>query len=150
MWAGFGAYLGALAWAPRLGGRVAWAAIVITVGAFAALPPLLSHDVYSYLDYARLDALHGLDPYVHPPAAVPADPAFAHVAWPDTSSAYGPLFTLASYPLAWLPVGAAVYALKAASAAAILALAILVSRLAPARGVNPLRAAAFVALNPLV
>ncbi len=40
--------------------------------------------------------------------------------------------------------------LKAASAAAVLATAALVARLAPARGLDPLRAAAFVALNPLV
>jgi alpha-1,6-mannosyltransferase len=47
-------------------------------------------------------------------------------------------------------VGVAVYVLKAISAAAVLATAALVARLAPARGVDPLRAAAFVALNPLV
>jgi alpha-1,6-mannosyltransferase len=47
-------------------------------------------------------------------------------------------------------VGVAVYVLKAASAAAVLAIAALVARLAPARGIDPLRAAAFVALNPLV
>jgi alpha-1,6-mannosyltransferase len=150
MWVGFAAYGGALAWAPRLGRRPVWAAIVIAIVAFACLPPLLSHDVYSYVDYARLGALHGLDPYVQPPAAVPADPAFSHVTWPHTTSAYGPLFTLATYPLAALPVGAAAYVLKAISAAAVLALAALVARLAPARGVDPLRAAAFVALNPLV
>jgi Glycosyltransferase family 87 len=129
---------------------VIWSAIVLLVAAFACLPPLLSHDVYSYVDYARLGVLHGLDPYVHPPTAAPADPAFAHVTWAETTSAYGPLFTLATYPLAWLPVGAAVYTLKAISAAAVLATAALVARLAPARGIDPLRAAAFVALNPLV
>jgi alpha-1,6-mannosyltransferase len=150
MWAGFAAYLGALVWAPRLGRRAVWIAIVALVAVFACVPPLLSHDVYSYVDYARLDALHGLDPYVHPPAAAPADPAFVHVTWPDTTSAYGPLFTLATYPLAALPVGAAVYVLKALSAVSVLALAALVARLAPARGVDPLRVAAFVALNPLV
>ena len=135
---------------PRLGRRLVWGAIVVLVAAFACLPPLLSHDVYSYVDYARLGVLHGLDPYVHPPTAAAADPAFAHVTWTETTSAYGPLFTLATYPLAWLPVGAAVYVLKAISAAAVLATAALVARLAPARGVDPLRAAAFVALNPLV
>jgi len=93
---------------------------------------------------------HGLDPYVHSPWAEPADPAFSHVEWTDTASAYGPLFTLASYPLAWLPVGAAVYVLKAVSALAVFATAATVARLAPSRGVDPLRAAAFVALNPLV
>ncbi len=150
MWVGFAAYLGALAWAPGLGKRIVWGAIVALAIAFAAVPPILSHDVYSYVDYARLGALHGLDPYVHPPAAVPADPAFADVTWPDTTSAYGPLFTLATYPLAALPVSVAVYALKAASAISVLAIAAITARLAAARGIDPLRAAAFVGLNPLV
>jgi alpha-1,6-mannosyltransferase len=48
-----------------------------------------------------------------------------------------------------VPVGVAVYILKATSAAAVLATAVLVARLASARGIDPLRAAAFVALNPL-
>jgi hypothetical protein len=150
MWAGFVAYLGVLVWAPRLGRRTIWGAIVVLLILFACLPPLLSHDVYSYVDYARLGVLHGLDPYVHPPSSAPADPAFSHVTWTETTSAYGPLFTLLTYPLAWLPVEAAVYALKAASAAAVLGIAVLVARLAPVRGVDPTRAAAFVALNPLV
>ncbi|HEU4736595.1 MAG TPA: polyprenol phosphomannose-dependent alpha 1,6 mannosyltransferase MptB, partial [Solirubrobacterales bacterium] len=106
--------------------------------------------VYSYVDYARLGVLHGLDPYVHAPESVPADPAFSRVAWTEATSAYGPLFTLATYPLAWLPVDAAVYVLKAVSAAALLATAYLVARLAPARGIDPTRAATFVGLNPLV
>jgi alpha-1,6-mannosyltransferase len=129
---------------------VIWSAIVLLVAAFACLPPLLSHDVYSYIDYARLSVLHSVDPYLRGPAGIPSDPAFAHVTWPHTTSAYGPLFTLATYPLAWVPVGVAVYIFKAISAAAVLATAALVARLAPARGVDPLRAAAFVALNPLV
>jgi alpha-1,6-mannosyltransferase len=150
MWVGFAAYLGVLAWAPALGRRIVWGAVGVAVVGFASVPPLLSHDVYSYIDYARLGVLHGVDPYVRGPAAAPGDPAFAHVTWPHTTSAYGPLFTLATYPLAWLPVSAAAYALKAAAAASVLALAALVAKLAPGRGVDPLRAAAFVALNPLV
>jgi alpha-1,6-mannosyltransferase len=150
MWVGFGAYLAVLVAAPRIGGRVVWGAIVVLVAGFAVAPVLLSHDAYSYLDYARLGVVHGLDPYVHPPLAAPADPAFAHVTWPDTTSAYGPLFTLATYPLAWLPVGLAIAALKAAAALSVLGLALVVSRLAAWRGADPLRAGAFVALNPLV
>jgi hypothetical protein len=150
MWAGFLAYLGVLAWAPRLRRRLVWAAIVALLVVFACLPPLLSHDVYSYVDYARLAVSHGLDPYVDPPSSVPGDAAFAHVDWTETTSAYGPPFTLATYPLAWLPVEAAVYVLKAAGALAVLLTALLVARLAPARGIDPTRAAAFVALNPLV
>lgn len=150
MWVGFVAYIGVLAAAPALGRRVVWAVIGLLVAGFAAGPVLLSHDVYSYVDYARLGVVHGLDPYVSRPSAAPADPAFAKVTWTGARSAYGPLFTLATYPLAWLPVGVAVATLKAAAAASVLALAALLASLAPARGLDPTRAAAFVALNPLV
>jgi len=123
---------------------------VLFVAAFAVGPVLLSHDVYSYVAYARLGVRHGLDPYVHPPAAAAADPAYAEVTWTEATSAYGPLFTLLTYPLAWLPVGVAVAVLKALAALSVLGIAVLTSRLAAWRGADPLRAAAFVALNPLV
>jgi hypothetical protein len=124
--------------------------ILVLLAGFAVAPVLLSHDVYSYVDYARLGVRHGLDPYLQPPLAAPADPAFAQVSWIESTSAYGPLFTLATYPLAWLPVDAAVAVLKAVAALSVLGLAAVVSRLAAWRGVEPLRAAAFVGLNPLV
>lgn len=130
--------------------RLLAGAILVAVAGFAVAPALLSHDVYSYVDYARLGVVHGLDPYTHPPAAAPFDPAYARVTWIDATSAYGPLFTLATYPLAWLPVWMAVAALKTVAALSVLGTAVLVARLAPARGVSPLGAAAFVALNPLV
>ncbi|MGD9735897.1 MAG: polyprenol phosphomannose-dependent alpha 1,6 mannosyltransferase MptB [Solirubrobacterales bacterium] len=150
VWAGFLAYLGVLLAAPRLGGRVVWGLILLFVAAFAASPVLLSHDVWSYVDYARLGVRHGLDPYLAAPDAVPGDAAFAHVTWTEQSSVYGPLFTLATYPLAWLPVDAAVAVLKAVAALSVLGLAAVVARIGAWRGVDPRRAAAFVALNPLV
>jgi hypothetical protein len=136
--------------APRIGGRAIGALIVIAVLAFACAPVLLSHDAFSYVDYARLGVRHGLDPYVNAPDAAPTDPAFAHVTWTETPSAYGPLFTLATYALAWLPIWLAVAVLKALAAASVLGLAWVVARLAAWRGVDPAQAAAFVALNPLV
>ncbi|HET9198076.1 MAG TPA: polyprenol phosphomannose-dependent alpha 1,6 mannosyltransferase MptB [Solirubrobacterales bacterium] len=150
MWAGFAGYLGVLALAPRLGRRIVWGAIALLVTGFAVAPVLLSHDVYSYVAYARLGVQHGLDPYVHPPSAAPADPAYAKVAWTEATSAYGPLFTLASYPLAWLPAGVAVAVLKAVAALSVLGIAATAARIAAWRGADPRRAAAFVALNPLV
>jgi len=150
MWAGFLAYLGVLWAAPLLGVPVVGALIVVAVVAFACAPVLLSHDAFSYVDYARLGVRHGLDPYVSAPEAAPNDPAFAHITWTETPSAYGPLFTLATYPLAWLPVWAAIATLKALAAISVLGLAWVVSRLAAWRGLDEARAAAFVALNPLV
>jgi Glycosyltransferase family 87 len=139
-----------IAAAPKLGRGIVWSLIGLLVAAFALAPVLLSHDVYSYVDYARLGVVHHLDPYVRPPLAATGDPAFAKVTWPETTSAYGPLFTLATYPLAWLSVGAAVAALKLVAALSVLGLAAVSARIAAWRGADPLRAAAFVALNPLV
>jgi alpha-1,6-mannosyltransferase len=150
MWVGFAAYLGFLVAAPRLGRRLVWGAIAFFVAAFVLAPVLLSHDVYSYVDYARLGVRHDLDPYLHPPLAAPGDPVYSDVTWTEATSAYGPFFTLATYPLAWLPVGVAVATLKAVAGLSVLGIAALVSRIAAARGVDPLQAAAFVALNPLV
>jgi hypothetical protein len=150
MWAGFAAYLGVLWRAPRLGRRLVWGLILTLVAAFALVPVLLSHDVYSYVDYARLGVRHGLDPYVYEPDSAPGDAAFAHVTWIDAKNAYGPLFTLLTYPLAWLSVGVAVAALKAVAALSVLGIAAFTARIAAWRGADPLRAAAFVALNPLV
>jgi alpha-1,6-mannosyltransferase len=150
MWLAFVSYLAVLAGARALGSRVVWAAIAIAVIAFTLSPPLLSADVFSYISYGRLGAVHGLNPYQVAPAAVPADPAFAHVGWRDTVSAYGPVFTLITYPIALLGVPAALWSLKAGAGAAVIALAAITARLAARRGADPAMAAAFVALNPLV
>ena len=71
------------------------------------MPGLLSGDIISYALYGRLGGVYGLNPYVSPPSAVPADP---FVAWlgggPDRASLYGPLWTDLSAGLAMLTAGA--------------------------------------------
>jgi alpha-1,6-mannosyltransferase len=119
---------------------------------FALAPPLLSSDVFSYVAYGRLGALHGIDPYARPPMAAHGDPVLVYVAhaWRSVLSAYGPLFTLLTYLLAPLGVAAAVWSLKALAALASLAIVAMVWRLARARDIDPRRAVAIVGLNPLV
>ena len=136
--------------APAIGRRTLLAAAVVLIVAFALSPPLLSQDVFSYIAYARLGVVHGLNPYTHAPIDAVADPSFPHVGWTESASSYGPLFTLATYPLAQLSVPAAMWTLKAVAAASVLALGLLAARLAPARGIDPRRCFAIVALNPLV
>jgi hypothetical protein len=126
------------------------AVIVALIALFALAPPLVSQDVLSYISYARLGAEHGLNPYESVPADVPGDPAFPYVGWRDVTSAYGPLYTLATYPTGLMSVPAALWTHKVTAAISVLALAALVARLARERGVEPSSAAAFVALNPLV
>lgn len=150
LWAAFLAHLCVLVAAPALDRRLIRGAAAVLVIAFALAPPLLSQDVFSYIAYARLGALHGLNPYAHAPIELTADPIFAHVGWTESSSSYGPLFTLATYPVAHLSVPAALWTLKAVAGASVLALALLVAQVAPSRGIEERRGFVMVALNPLV
>ncbi|MGI8633262.1 MAG: polyprenol phosphomannose-dependent alpha 1,6 mannosyltransferase MptB [Solirubrobacterales bacterium] len=145
----FAAYLAVVAGAPALGRRTIRAATTGLLVLFALAPPLLSQDVFSYIAYARL-AVDGLSPYSSVPLDAPGDVVVAYVGWRDTTSAYGPLFSLITFPLGAASVPVALWALKAVAAAAVAGTAALVGRLAAVRGVDPVAAVAFVALNPLV
>ena len=141
-----------LSFARDLGLRwVGWVTGILIV-LFVLAPPLLSLDVYSYISYARLGADHGLNPYEFAPSALPLpDDAASRVAdYRDAVSVYGPVFTLASYPLGLVSVPVALWSLKAIAGMSIAVLAALVARTARVRGVDPVPAVAFVALNPLV
>jgi alpha-1,6-mannosyltransferase len=151
MWVAFAAYLGVVACSEALGRRVVRWAIGCAAVAFALAPPLLSLDVFSYISYARLGAVHGLNPYDFAPVSIPHDLAAARVQdYRDATSVYGPLFTLVTYPLGLVGVAGALWALKALAALSVLGLAAVAARLAAVRGLPPASAAAFVALNPLV
>lgn len=97
----------------RLSLRAIAAAIVAAHVILLLGPPLISQDVFGYVGYARLGALHGLDPYTHLTAEAPADPVFAFLGWPFKHSPYGPLFTLLSYATVPLGVAGALWAFKA-------------------------------------
>lgn len=83
-------------------------------------PPLQLTDVFNYLGYARLGALHGLNPYSHVINAEHWDPVFRFASWHNLPSPYGPLFTALTYPLAFLPLGVAYWIVKVAVVSASL------------------------------
>jgi glycosyl transferase family 87 len=146
----FLAYLGLVALADRIPSRVLWGVVAGAVVLFLLAPPLLSQDVFSYIAYARLGARHGLDPYVVVPAAIPHDAVLPFVGWREAVSAYGPLFTLGTYPLGLLGVPAALWLLKCVAAGSVVGIAVIAARAAKRRGADPSRAAALIALNPVV
>jgi alpha-1,6-mannosyltransferase len=130
---------------PAIAGIVALHLIVL-VG-----PPLTS-DVFSYLDYARLGVLHGINPYAHSPAFLKTDPIYPYVGhlWRHVPSAYGPLFTVASYPAALLGFAGGIFYLKSLAIVSSLAAAGLTAACAHIRGRDPVRAALIVGANPLL
>jgi len=128
-----------------LAGTIVLANAILLLG-----PPLVSQDVFGYLSFARLGALHGLDPYTHVPAEAPTDLAFRFIGWPFQNSPYGPLFTLASYAIAPLGLAGGLWAFKAIAVASSLGAVALIARAARRLGQSGAWAAAFVGLNPVV
>jgi len=114
-------------------------------------PILLSTDVFSYIAYARMGVVHGINPYIHGPIAIKYDPVFPYQgqSWLKTATAYGPLYTLLSYPLAPLGVVGALWGFKLEALLASAATLVLTWRVAARRGLNPTPALLLVGANPL-
>lgn len=150
--AAFAAYLAGLALARRRppGLRaVLVAAFAIQVAPLAG-PLLLSTDAWTYWEYGRIAAVHDGNPYVDTPSEFPVDPAYEHAgaAWRETTSVYGPAFTLLSEVVALVSgssPAAAAWIFKVLAAAGVLACTLLAARLARDRPA----AAALVGWNPL-
>lgn len=160
----WGAYAG-LVWSvfrgARLGQGWTWPLAVPLVLVLAvAMPAVLSTDVFAYLGYGRMAAVHGLNPHLHTQTELVrlGDPTAPYLRWP-IASPYGPLWTMLSIVVVRAaPVGAVlapVIAFKLVAGAALLGTAaaarFLFGRAVP--GPASARSAAvfaLVALNPLL
>jgi hypothetical protein len=128
---------------------VAVLAVAVQVAPLTA-PLLLSTDAWTYWEYGWI-ANDGGNPYTEPPERFPENPAFDYAGadWRDTTSVYGPAFTLASQPVAAAAgdsADVAAWIFKTLAAAAAAGAALLAGLLARARAF----AAAFVGWNPLL
>lgn len=127
--------------------------IVICILALHAIlllsPPFQLTDLFNYLGYARLGGLHHLNPYTHVIAAESHDPVYRFSTWHHLNSPYGPLFTVVSYPVSWLPIPVAYWVLKVAAVLASLGFIALVWRCAQQLGRDPRFVVLFVAANPI-
>ena len=112
-------------------------------------PPMQLTDLFNYLGYARLGALHGFNPYTHVIALEQHDPVFRFTTWHHLHSPYGPLFTAATYllPVGSLPVS--YWLLKSVTVLASLGFLALVWHCARQLGRDPRFALVFVAFNPI-
>lgn len=130
-----------------------WAiALIVVLHAFVFVGPiLLSTDVFSYIAYARMGVQHGLNPYTHGPIAISHDPIYHYVGtdWKKVATAYGPLYTLISYPFGLLGVTGALWGMKVLAMIASAGTLALTWRCARLRGRDPVAATLIVAANPL-
>jgi len=145
-----GSYLVLLLSARVLSPKAIAATIVAAHVVLALGPPLISQDVFGYLGFARLGALHGLDPYSHVPAQAAHDPIYPFVGWPYSHPPYGPLFTLLSYAFVPLGIAGGIWGFKVLAALASLLAIWLTARAAARMGLSARFVAVFVGLNPVL
>jgi hypothetical protein len=128
------------------------AVIAALLALYAAVPPQHGHDVFAYVAYARMGALHGVNPYLHGPGAIPRDRVTGYYdsAWRTLPTKYGPLFTLGSYAVVPLGVLGAAWALKIVTALGAVVLLALVAAAAGRLREDRGSAVRFVGLNPLL
>jgi hypothetical protein len=143
------AYFAALLAWRTLSLRVVWVTILALHLLLLLSAPMQLTDLFNYLGYARLGAVHHLNPYVHTIDAESFDPVFRFTTWDHLRSPYGPLFTAISYPIALLPLPVAYWALKLLAVLASLTLIALLARTARLLGRDPRFVLVFVALNPI-
>jgi alpha-1,6-mannosyltransferase len=106
-------------------------------------------DLFNYLGYARLGALHHLNPYTHVIRQELFDPVYGFSSWHNLRSPYGPLFIALTYPLALVSLPLAYWGVKLATVALSLAFLALIWQIARQLGRDPRLPVAFVALNPV-
>ncbi|HEY7891675.1 MAG TPA: polyprenol phosphomannose-dependent alpha 1,6 mannosyltransferase MptB [Solirubrobacteraceae bacterium] len=114
-------------------------------------PILFSTDVFSYIAYARMGASHGLNPYLHGPFTIHSDPVYKYVGsdWVRVPTAYGPIYTLITYPLGLLGLAGALWGMKLLALAASAGTLWLTWRCAAKRALDPRFALFAVGANPL-
>jgi alpha-1,6-mannosyltransferase len=143
------AYLVVLASVRTLSMRLIVASVIALHVILLMSPPLQLTDTFNYLGYARLGGLHHLNPYNHVIAQELHDPVYRFATWYHLKSPYGPLFTLASYPLSYLPLGVAYWVLKVVTVLFSLGFVALVWKCARLLGRDPRFAVLLVAANPV-
>ncbi|HLH67207.1 MAG TPA: glycosyltransferase family 87 protein [Solirubrobacteraceae bacterium] len=143
------AYAIVLAAIRTLPARVLVAAVVVVHLIVLLSPPMQLTDVFNYLGYARLGALHDLNPYRHVIAQELFDPVSTFATWDNLRSPYGWLFTALTYPLAFVSLPIAYWIIKIATVAVALCFVALVGDCARRLGRDWRHAVAFVALNPI-
>ena len=144
-------YAGLLGLARGISKRWAIALIAVLHAIVFAGPVLLSTDVFSYIAYARMGVEHGINPYLHGPIAIVHDPVYHYVGqdWKHVATAYGPLYTLLSYPFGLLGVTGAIWGMRILALLASIGTLVLTWRCARLREMNPVVAILAVGANPL-
>jgi alpha-1,6-mannosyltransferase len=144
------AYAGLIALSRRVSARVAIALVCALSALVLIAPIMISTDVFSYIAYARM-AAHGVNPYLHGPVSLFSDPIYRYVGgdWLTATTAYGPLYTLISLPIAPLGLIASVWGMKVQALLSVAATLAFTWRCCRRLNVDPVPGLLVIGANPL-
>jgi hypothetical protein len=143
------AYVVTLAAARFLTMRVIRWFVIAAAVVLVLSPPLQYTDLFNYLGYAHLGALHHLNPYTHVIGAEQFDPVSRLSTWANWRSPYGTLFSALTYPLALMPLPVAYWVLKVVTVALSVVFIWLVYKCAVLLDRDPRLPVLLVAANPV-
>lgn len=99
----FLAYIFALRYLPtRISRRFIMRSTLALGFLFLLIPVVTSPDLYSYIAYARIGAIYGLNPLTTVPRSIHNDVIYNYVLWIDQPSAYGPSWALLTGFFQWI------------------------------------------------
>ncbi len=144
-----GAYVIALLAVRSVSMRALWIVLGVLIVLLLLTPPLQLTDLFNYFGYARLGAMHGLNPYTHVIGEIQRDPVYLFSTWHGLHSPYSELFTALTYPLGLLPLSIAYWIFKVALVLSSLGCLAAIAACARSLGRDPRSAVALVGLNPV-
>jgi alpha-1,6-mannosyltransferase len=144
------AYAGLVAYSRRVSPRVAIVLVCTLTALVLVAPVMISTDVFSYIAYAR-EASHGVNPYLLGPVGISNDPIYKYVGgdWLTATTAYGPLYTLISLPIAPLGLIASVWGMKIEALLSVAAALWFTWRSCRQLNLNPVPGLLILGANPL-
>ncbi len=143
-------YAGLVACSRRLSPRMAIGLVCTLTALVLVAPIMISTDVFSYVAYAR-EVGHGVNPYLQGPVGISGDPIYKYVGgdWLTATTAYGPLYTLISLPIAPLGLIASVWGMKIEALISVAATLWFTWRCCHQRNMNPVPGLIALGANPL-
>ena len=148
------AYGGLVALAATRRGLISPGAAIVLVGLLQLIlfagPVLLATDLFTNVSYAH-EAVNGVNPYVHGPAALPGYAGYPYVSpdWVRWATPYGPIFTLFTLPAGLVGLDGGIWILKIEALLESAAVLWLTWRCARQRAFDPVLAIIIVGANPL-
>ncbi len=133
--------------------RLLWKIIIVISLILFLSYNAFSYDLFNYIFDAKIVTHYGQNPYEHKALDYLGDPMLSFMHWTHRAFPYGPVWLFLTVPLSFIGFGyflLTFYLFKLLMAFSFIGSVYFIEKIAKKSEINPIFAAAFFALNPLV